>query len=338
MILGMKRVKCAGLALIALGVLASSVAATPAQVPVPVVVSEVEEVEALRQGFVGTVSELDDSSVTIEARDEEVGTVTFIIAESTEVRTPGAESVQGTFEQGASVAILAEETAENEWTAVQILVQPTGPSIRPVSGAVVSKENGVLTIALPDGTTREITLGPEAEIPEDGEIVTAIVDERGEKPTVTGVAKADEVRQRLERFITDEEARSDQDETARLDVIARLAGLLEPHATRNVEILERVLDNDKIPEAARTRITSAFERANTARENAAGIVDRLSQRFDRVRDILAERGGRPEGTSRPDSGSRPDATREAAGGRAGATHVPAGGAPETVPTRPTGGR
>ena len=324
--------------MIALGVLASSVAATPAQVPVPVVVSEVEEVEALRQGFVGTVSELDDSSVTIEARDEEVGTVTFIIAESTEVRTPGAESVQGTFEQGASVAILAEETAENEWTAVQILVQPTGPSIRPVSGAVVSKENGVLTIALPDGTTREITLGPEAEIPEEGEIVTAIVDERGEKPTVTGVAKADEVRQRLERFITDEEARSDQGETARQDVIARLAGLLEPHATRNVEILERVLDNDKIPEAARTRITSAFERANTARENAAGIVDRLSQRFDRVRDILAERGGRPEGTSRPDSGSRPDATREAAGGRAGATHVPAGGVPETVPTRPAGGR
>lgn len=314
--------RTAGITAISLAILASSIAAVPFQEATPgseapdVEVIDAEDSEIVRRGYAGVVVSLADGSLVIERRGDRGNSPEIAITPETEIRMPGAEDVKGELAIDARVAVLAEQVGEDEWAAVQVVVIPTGPSIRPVTGVVVSVADGVLTIALPNGETRMIELGPKAEVPEEGEVITAFEDRRGSRPTVTGIAKADDVRARLQRFLSRAETDPNRGAEARDRVLARLGDLLDRHSARNVEILQGLIDGDRLPEQARTRVQSALQRAQDARGNVESRIDRIRARFENVGAILDNlRAGRNDGAGRPaDAGtgsSRPSGERPA---------------------------
>lgn len=172
------------------------------------------------------------------------------------------------------------------------MVKPVRPTVEAVTGAVISRDGNVITIQLPNGETKELTIGQGQQPPEVGEAVTAFANRanpNGGRPEVTGIEKADQVRQRLEGFLEDvSENRPDLPpavQHARTRIADRLTTLLEDHGHRHVELLQRVMDSDRVPDAAKQRIETAIGKAN------AGI-DSAQEKIEQARDRLGlpERG------------------------------------------------
>lgn len=203
--------------------------------------------------------------------------------------------------QGARVGVLAIENADGTWEALQILVKPIAPSVAAVSGAVVSREGNVLTIEMPNGEIKEIVLGADQEVPKPGDVITAFAkksERAGERPTVTGLEKADKVRERIQGFL-DQVSQELPDAPpavadAREAMTERLSNLLERHA----DTLQRVVDNDRMPEAARERIRTSLESARARIQTAH---ERIQQARERLG--LPERV-QPEGTPSADAAGR----------------------------------
>lgn len=252
-----------------------------------------------KQGYIGIVAGYDGSSLVLEATQPESAEVTLEVNDDTVIKTPGGPDIAGTLEQGANVAVLGIEEDDGTWTALQILVKPTAPMTEATSGAVVSKEGNVLTIQLPNGETKELQLGQDEDGPEVGDVVTAFSRRGGEggRPEVTGLQRADEVRERLQQHlddVADNAAELPEAVAAARDRVAeRLSDVIERHTQRHQEMLERTLENPNIPEAARERIEEARDRA---RANVQDVIDRLEEIRDRL--DLPERGpnARPTGT------------------------------------------
>ncbi|MCH7685153.1 MAG: hypothetical protein IH899_00475, partial [Planctomycetes bacterium] len=184
---------------ISVGVALISVAGVSAQEPD-------QADDALRKGYVGVVQSYDGASLVIDDPWFEDGPVTVNVDGDTEIRTPGPASIAGTLEEGARVGVLALENEDGTWQALQVLVKPLAPSVEAVSGAVISREGNVLTIQLPNGETKEIELRSDVDAPEPGDVVTAFVkkpETAGQRPQVTGLEKADQVRKRIEGFLSD---------------------------------------------------------------------------------------------------------------------------------------
>ena len=159
--------------------------------PVLISVTEEDEEEGKQagdhKGYVGTFS-LGNGILTVATRKEDVviripdGGLELITRIPGQAPTgeAGASTAEGLVD-GAEVAVLVEFLLEDDSTelvleARQIMVKPSPEP--PVVGAVVSvetNEEGVrtLTIMRPNGTTKEVRLGPDADAPEIGEVVTA---------------------------------------------------------------------------------------------------------------------------------------------------------------------
>jgi len=168
-----------------------------------------------RKGYVGVFA-----TATVTG----AGTGAFIVATKQgdiEIQIPddGLESITrrpgqdaGSPEDGDRVAVLVEfveDAGELVQVARQVIVKPTPQP--PIQGAVVSittNEDGIriLSIMRPDGTIKEVQLGPEGRAPDVGDLVTGFPgrgsNANGERdqdrpPVVRGLVRAAEVSQRL---------------------------------------------------------------------------------------------------------------------------------------------
>lgn len=270
-----------------LGIALTSVIAAGAQ--------ETPEAQAVEEdariGYVGTVASYDGSVLVVDPVRDDTDDVSLNVNGDTQIRTPGGP-VAGVLEGGARVAVLGIEEDDGSWTALQIMVKPVRPTIEAITGAVVSREGDVITIQLPSGETKEVTIGQGQQAPEVGEAVTAFANRantNGGRPEVTGMERADQVRKRLQGFLEDvSENRPDLPpavQDARTRITDRLTTLLEDHGQRHVEMLQRIMDSDRIPDAAKQRIQTAIGRANSGNESAQQAIDKARDRLG-----LPERG------------------------------------------------
>ncbi len=201
-------------------------------------------------------------------------------------RTPGGH-VAGTLVDGAEIAVLGEFVSDGVNVvpeARRIVVKPVPQT--PTVGAVASVETddeGVrtLTIVRPDGTIKEVRLGAGVESPAIGEIVTTFRGRSGNgpsegddggPPTVKGLVRAAEVHQRIQGFLEDLTAGNGDLPAAaaerRAQRLVKLAAVLEDHANRNVDILERLSQRQDLNPRALQGLAGALERATAARAEA----------------------------------------------------------------------
>ena len=253
------------------------------------------------QGFSGTVSTYDEASGVLVLAIRNAGqpepTLITIEVASEVIKIPGESSetgVAGTFTEGAKVAVLAHQVeGEDQWIADSLVVKPIKPAAPPVVGAVVSKTtdadgNTVLTITNKDGVLKEILLPDGVDAPAEGELVAAFAradnKEKG-RPVLTGLVKADEVRQRLIGHLDEVASKVDLPEAARARLTEDLATTLGSFVDKHVSILEGI--RAKAPAAAQLGLDKALGKAQEARATAK----------DKAADAR-EKAGPPEGRGR----------------------------------------
>ena len=274
-----------------------------------------------RKGYVGSFTAVDDGSFTVTTKKEEV--VIRIpdggLEPITRIPGPEAATIEGGSStaaglvDGAKVAVLVEfllvdGVADLVPEARQIMVKPTPQP--PVAGAVVSvdtNEEGVrtLTIMRPNGTTKEVRLGPRVSSPEIGDFVTAFPGrgskgrgkekgDDGEPPTATGLVLAEEVLQRLEGFLLEltagDSGLSPKAAERRAEQVAKVAAILDSHASEHVNILEKISKKPNLPPQAILGMLKHLDKAKGGR-------GRANAKAKEARD----KAGPPPGRGRPQS-------------------------------------
>ena len=274
-----------------------------------------------RKGYVGTFSAVDDGSFTVTTKKEEVviripdgglEPITRIPGPEAATIEAGAGTAAGLVD-GAKVAVLVEfllvdGVADLVPQARQIMVKPTPQP--PVAGAVVSvdtNEEGVrtLTIMRPNGNTKEIRLGPGVSSPEIGDFVTAFpgrgskgrgkeTGDDGEPPTATGLVLAEKVLERLEGFLLEltagDSGLSPKAAERRAEQVAKVAAILESHASEHVNILEKISQKPNLPPQAILGMLKHLDKATGGR-------GRANAKAKEARD----KAGPPPGRGRPES-------------------------------------
>ena len=245
---------------------------------------EDEKVAGNREGYVGTFASSNGAfivqtrrgDIEIQIPDDGLESIT---------RRPGQDA--GSPEDGDRVAVLVEfveDAGELVQVARQVIVKPTPQP--PIVGAVVTvatDENGIrtLTIMRPDGTTKEVQLGPEGRAPDVGDLVTGFpgrgpnadgANGEDRPPVVRGLVRAAEVSQRLEGFLNDLTGGAGgppPEVTARrAQRVADLAARLEAHAAKHVEIIQRVSQNQNLPPQAMAGMQNGLDRAQAGHDLA----------------------------------------------------------------------
>ena len=244
-----------------------------------------------RKGFVGVVANKDSGSFDVVFPDASFETIA--LPEEYRLKQPGKPGKnQGDFVDGARVAVLAQLLEDESWEAVQVLVKPLGHGSHVVTGAVVGTEDGVVTILLPNGKTKRVKLPAGAGAPQEGEVVTTLVEgppdtdgegeeEEGPPAQATGMVRAAEVRERLQRHLdelTVEEGDLPEGKAqARAKRVQRLSELLESHGERHLGILDNALSREK-NEKARAAIQNARGRAEEGRQKSQATIERARGR------------------------------------------------------------
>ena len=237
-----------------------------------------------RQGYVGAfasnngafIVETKRGDIEIQIPDDGLESIT---------RRPGQGA--GIPEDGDQVAVLVEfvdQDGELVEVARQVIVKPTPQP--PIVGAVVSittDENGVRTLSImrPDGTMKDVQLGPEGRAPDVGDLVTGFPGrgpnangegDQDRPPVVRGLVRAAEVSQRLEGFLEDltSGAGEPPPEVAarRAQRVVDLAARLEAHAAKHVEIIQRVSQNQNLPPQAMEGMLNGLDRAQAGNDLA----------------------------------------------------------------------
>lgn len=220
-------------------------------------------------------------------------------------RRPGQPD--GSPGDGDRVAVLVEFVgAALVKVARQVIVRPT--PLLPVIGAVVSvatNDEGVriLSIMRPDGTTKEVQLGPEARAPQVGDLVTAFpgrggINDGGDggdgPPVIRGLVRAAEVSERLAGFLDDLTTQAGGPPSDLADRqaqrIADLAARLEAHTAKHLEIIQRVSQNANLPAQAVAGMQNGLDRAQSGR----------TQAFAKAAEARTK-AGPPPGRGRPGS-------------------------------------
>ncbi len=223
------------------------------------------------------------------------------------IKTPGRPG--RILADGDRVAVLVEfEEGHDGLVAVvvQVMVKPNKPQPHTL-GAVVSittDENGVRTVSIirKNGKVKEFQLGPDAETPEVGDLVTAFQG-RGNsangRPVATGIVRADSVRQRLEGFLDDltgeDSGLPSQALENRADRVADIAALLENHAANNVAILRQLSQNENLPPQALAGMRNGLAKAQSG-------FDKAMAKSKEARSKAASPSDRGQGRGRGNSG------------------------------------
>jgi hypothetical protein len=245
------------------------------------------------KSFPGMVHYLEDGMVTI-GQDDSDETVTLAGSGSGEtvninlsgatVKTPGGPNNQGTFEEGARVVVHAEWNG-TEWVAIWVIVKPVKPTFIPIVGTAIGTEDGVTTILLPNGKTKKVKKPEGAEDPEDGEVLTVIVentgdgedDGDGEVAEATGLVKASQVADRiqsfLERFAANDAGLPQAAIDARQRLVANLAAVLERHSAQHVSIIEKASKAQGLGSGTAAGIQRALEKAQAGQAKGNAIAN-----------------------------------------------------------------
>lgn len=250
--------------------------------------------ESSNRGLVGQVKDLDGNSfLLIQNGTGETFTVSLNgFDATTALTTPGG---QDQFRNGAQVAVLVD----GGLTAVQILVKPSRPSVQPFSGAVISVEDGMMTVVRPSGESMTVQIPSGESAPKAGAVVMGFArasDSRGAPPISTGLTTAEEMRSRLEGFVDKANSaasrRPEQGGPNPQQRSARLAEILANHTAHQVAILQGVLDKHNLSDKARAAVMRAHSSAKVGLQRAREVAARAR---DAVRDMGVTR--EREGTS-----------------------------------------
>lgn len=268
-----------------------------------------QEAEVTKQGFVGAAASFDGDELVLEpVGDEAAAPPPIRVAETTTIRFPGRVADEQTavdiqvnglleaVERGSKVAVVSE-AVEGVWQALQITVLPAQPLNQPSVGAVVGVEDGVLIVRAPDGTTKAIQLGPQ-DPPSIGEVVTVFagppVNGSSAPPALTGLVRAEEVRQRLQDHLQQiEQSQIGLPEEVQAERIEELATLLENHSGHHLDILQSLLDGGDLPDEGFQGIRTALENARRGRAEAKA-------RAEEARAKAGLRADRPRGPTGTD--------------------------------------
>ena len=249
------------------------------------------------KSFPGVVRYLGDEMVTI-GKDDSDETVTLAGGDSGEtvnvnlsgatVKTPGGPNNRGTFEKGARVVVHAEWNG-TEWVAIWVIVKPVKPTFIPIVGTAIGTEDGVTTILLPNGKTKKIEKPKGAEDPEDGEVLTVIVentgdgdgegdaDADGEPAQATGLVKASKVAARIQSFLEKLAAKDAKLPQAAIDarqrLVSNLAAVLEEHSAQHVSIIEKASKAQGLGSGTAAGIQRALEKAQAGQAKGKAIAD-----------------------------------------------------------------
>ena len=263
------------------------------------VASAQEDAEVERTGFAGTVVSYDAGTgilvLSVLAEGETASSEITISVASDVIKIPGDS---GVLEEGAKVVVLAHQPeGEDQWVADSLVVKPVKPISPPIVGAVVSRETDAqgirfLTIMRRDGTTKTIQLRAGDVAPEEGELVTAFAgppddDDRGGRPVLTGLMKADDVRARLNKHLADSAGNPDLPEQARSRLVDDLATTLGAFVSRQVTLLENI--KARAPAAAQQGLDTALANARRGRDQAQANAA-----------VAREKAGPPQGRGQPD--------------------------------------
>ena len=210
--------------------------------------------------------------IKIHTPDEGSDSVTGGIESFTQ--TTGSKSQ--TPKDGDRVVVLVEFVDQGDGELVKVAlwvkVKPTKPPLHTV-GVVVgitTGENGVRTVSImrKNGKVKDLQLGPDADVPEVGDLVTAFQSRvhGANGPSIAkGIVRADKVRQRLEGFLDDLTSEDGdlppQALEHRAQRVARIAALLEKHASKHVEIIQHLSSNGDVPPQAAEGMKNGLEKA-----------------------------------------------------------------------------
>ena len=250
-----------------------------------------------KKGFAGLISSfatttVGTTTVVTEVTLNKNGTNELIdisIGSDVQVKLPGGPNAWGSLEQaiaaGAEVVILSREGEEGN-DAIFVLVKPKRPSHLLLNGTVIGTEDGVITLALPNGKTKKVRKPKGEEDPEDGEVLTVIVentgdgeddgeDGDGEVAETTGLVKASQVAERIQSFLEKLAAKDANLPQAAIDarqrLVANLAVVLERHSAQHVSILEKVSKAQGLGSGAAAGIQRALERAQAGQAKGNAI-------------------------------------------------------------------
>ena len=251
----------------------------------------------MRKGFVGLISgfatsTVGTSTVVTEVTLNKNGTNELIdinIGSDVQVKLPGGRNAWGSLEEaiaaGAEVVILSRE-GEDGNDAIFVLVKPKRPSHVLLNGTVIGTEDGVITLALPNGKTKKVRKPKGDEDPEDGEVLTVIVentgdgeddgeDGDGEVAEATGLVKASQVAERIQSFLEKLAANDANLPQAAIDarqrLVANLAVVLERHSAQHVSILEKVSKAQGLGSGTAAGIQRALEKAQAGQAKGNAI-------------------------------------------------------------------
>ena len=205
--------------------------------------------------------------------------------------------------------VLAQQTDEEGWEAIFILVKPIKPNL-PLHGVVVAVDGDEVTIESLHGDKKTVTLPEHARGVAHGDVITVF---RGNSGKAKGVVRAEEVRNRLKNFLNHAEEDVDEPEEDgegkgnKHDRAAahaeRIADFLARFSERRTRLLDRVMD--RAPERIRERLAQVRDRIHAQRLEHREAIERIRTKLDRIHPEHSH-GARSEATDnhRPDNSDR----------------------------------
>jgi hypothetical protein len=262
------------------------------------------EADLQRKAFVGTVVGEPGETVTLRQNGNK-GDVIIILPDEYELRTPGGPRAS-TFGDGAEVVILSQK-AGDQWVALWVLVKPVKP-ILPVVGVVTEVGPTSLTVLDRKGNAHLLRLENPLDSSIEGEAVTLFPGNGGQ---LRGLVRAEDVRQRLSKFLEQAEEEegeeaSEADDNLRRRLAKALLERLQKQGAAEVDLLDRALQH--APAGAKTKIEAARAKAQKEFESSQ-------------KGVYGSRGMSKPGNSSEDDGdvSEPDLAAEASDKPAGGT-------------------
>jgi len=205
--------------------------------------------------------------------------------------------------------VLAEQTEENVWTVLWILVKPVKPNV-PSTGLVVERNGNRVKIEKANGDTETVTLPEGAGDVTPGEVITVF---RGNSGKAKGLVRAEAVKNRLKKFLDDAEEDVDEPEGDedgkgnKHDKAAahaeRIANFLERFNERQTRLLDRVIG--RAPDSVKAKLAEVRARIQAQRLEHREAIDRIRTKLDRQHPAHSHRGGSQAfDDRRPDNSNR----------------------------------
>ena len=255
-----------------------------------------------REGYAGLISGLatttvGTSTVVTGVTLTKNGTNELIdisIGSDAQVKLPGGPNAWGSLEEaiagGAEVVILSREGEDGNY-AIFVLVKPKRPSHLLLVGTAIGTEDGVITLVLPNGKTKKVRKPEGDDDPEDGEVLTVVVentgdgdgdgegdaDADGEVAEATGLVKASKVAERIQSFLEKLAAKDAELPQAAIDarqrLVSNLAAVLERHSAEHVSIIEKASKAQGLGSGAAAGIQRALEKAQAGHAKGKAVAD-----------------------------------------------------------------